>query len=194
VKPTEPPRCSCGKIIHGTEVAARLVAAKQVTRQGVYLDVYRCRTDPLGGWHVTNIDKRLENHGNDEHLVREHDRLGAIRAVSQARNTPTPVKLKRLSVAERALVLALRKLPSLQPLANPPKRRKRHKIRRQYGNLGESIEARRDHPRGETVDGMLGRWIGKKDLAPGEAQQIRRRNRAREDEAIRRQIEEEKRG
>jgi hypothetical protein len=187
VKPTEPPRCSCGKVIHGSEVAARLVAAKQVTRQGVYLDVYWCRTDPLGGWHVTNIEKRLESHGNDEHLVREHDRLSAIKGVAQAANQKE-TKLKKLAESERALVLALRKLPSSRPSAETVKRRRKQPVRRKrrYRQLGD--ETRCDYPRGETAAGMLGRWTGKNDLAPGEARQIRRRNRAREDEAVRKQV------
>ena len=192
MKPTEPPRCSCGKIIHGTEVAARLVAAQQVIRQGVYLDVYRCRKDPLGGWHVNNIKKRLEKHGDDEDLVREHVRLSAIQSVAQAAHS-SEAKLKRVSDAERALVLALRKLPSSKPLAQTLKRRRKQPVRRKHGNPELGVETRRDYPRGETAAGMLGRWIGKKVVAPGEARQIRRRNRAREDEALRRQIEEDRR-
>lgn len=212
-------RCrKCSKILY-TAVQARYVIIKMFHNEQKYMDMYICPEQEGENYHISNIGKRLDKLENKwlrrglEQKKADLDQLGTTSGVLDGngdRVNTHVVGAQNLVIVDgrsavpyaKALRLKIRKalVVSLQGLRKP----RIHLVRRSYKPFRRTPRrdtARRDYPRGETITKMLswanaekfhvGRADGLYNRPKGPGAPFRRRNRAREVEAVRREIERE---
>ena len=207
-------RCTkCAKKLY-TYVQARYVILKMFHIEQKYMDLYLCKEQEGENYHVTDLQKRIDKLENtclrrvletkkarlDKRYLRGDDVSPVCQDLAGERENlvvvdgrygmgvPYPKALRRKIL--RALVFPV------QGVRKP----RAHLMRRQYKPFRRTPQrdtARRDYPRGETMTKMLS-WANShkfhvdsehRSCRPrGEGDFFRRRNRAREVEAVRREI------
>lgn len=213
-------RCKkCDKILY-TATQARYIIIKMFYNENKYMDAYLCKEQEGDNYHVTDLGKRLETVKSNwwrKEIEQKKAALDKLRGVCGVRdrdgsaNDPLSLGKQNLVVVDgrvgsvayakdlRRKILRALVVP-VQGLRKP----KAHRLRRQYRPRKRTPRrdtTRRDLPRGETVTKMLSWANGDKFHVDSEHRQcrprgsgddFRRRNRAREQEAVRREIERER--
>lgn len=213
-------RCKpCNKRLYTYTQARYAILRRMQDDDGVHMDLYPCQAQEGENYHLTDIDKKIEsltkagwfrsqlvqkkndldrkreitsNRSTHQHRVTENDSGGRrplLVGVFSGQSYPKALRTKIV----RALVIPLSGLRKPHP----------HLLRRRFKpgrRLPGRWEPRRDFPQGETVTKMLS-WANShkfhvdsehRSCRPrGDGAEFRRRNRAREAEAVRREAERE---
>lgn len=212
-------RCiPCGDKVVYTWVQARYMTIKNVrSSPPTYLDIYRCKEFGGENYHLTNLDKKFStrNYWIQEEIRAKKSDLDRFRVW---KNDLSPDRQGLAGEQQQNLVVVDGRYGSAFPYTKALRRKvlralvvpvqglrkpRTHRFRRSFKprrRISRRDTARRDFPRGEIMTKMLS-WANShkfhvdnehRSCRPrGDGAEFRRRNRAREAEAVRRDLEQE---
>lgn len=204
---------ACGDKVVYTWFQAHYKVTKKIRETPkVYLDIYVCKEFGGNNYHLTNLDKKLSDRNYwlrkeikekkaalDEYRIQADDRIRNHKIGYRRQNLVVVYGrhgiITHYSKDLRRKILQALVFP-LQGLRKP----RTHRLRRRWQPAKRTPRrdtARRDLPRGETMTKMLAWPNGRKiwgipeDIPRSGKAVLRRRNRSREAEAVRREVSRE---